>query len=263
MRNLEINESSTAVQWGLTFSGIISLLLVWYIVTAVLHMFPSTALPSPVAVLDEYLRVSGLINNSLINTLSASVVGFGIAVGLALLFGVAMTFSSRLNRALFPLLVGGNSVPRIALAPIIIFYVGGEAQAKYLISAWVAFFPMLVNTLDGLDGVDEDLISLLNHLDASVWQELKWVRFPHSLPYLFDGLKIAVILSIIGAVVAEFIVTSSGIGFLALLAMRQLNMALAFAVVILTGIVSTTAFFLLFLLQDRLVHWKETNIFPE
>jgi NitT/TauT family transport system permease protein len=125
---------------------------------------------------------------------------------------------------------------------------------------------MVVNTMEGLESVDDDLMQLLDSLGASTVQEYRMVRIPNALPFIFDGLKIGVTLSVIGVITAEFILPQGGastIGGLALLSLMNYNTTLAFSVVILTGFASVTVFFLLFVLQDRLVHWKESSMFTE
>lgn len=250
-------------KWTYPIAGSVATVAVWYLVTEILGLFHSAVLPSPVQVLETYFGAEELILSSLYITLFAALIGFVLAVSLGVALAVIMVYDDRLYAALYPILVGGNSVPRIAMAPIIIFYVDIELTAKYIIAAWVAFFPMFVNTIEGLGDIDEDFDDLLATFEATTWQELRIVRIPNALPFIFDGLKLAAVLAIIGAVVTEFIIGSSGMGYLVMTAMQTVNMDLAFAVVLITGFISTALFFGLFAVQDRLVHWKETSFLPQ
>jgi NitT/TauT family transport system permease protein len=111
--------------------------------------------------------------------------------------------------------------------------------------------------------LDEDLQLLQQSLGASIWQEYRYIRIPNALPFIFDGMKVAITLAIVGAVVGEFVAAQQGIGYLALFALKYHNIPLVFALVGIMGLVSVTAFTLLFVLQDRLVHWQDASILTE
>lgn len=248
--------------WGLSIVGTIAIFVLWQLVTGTFGLIDDLVLPSPLQVYSEFSRTQDLIFEHFWPTLTSSAIGFTIAVTLAIVVAVVLTLNDDVRHAIMPLVVGGNSIPRVSLAPVIIYYFGGF-QAKYLLSAWIAFFPMLVNTLEGLDNIEDDQESMLKTFETKTWQEYRYVRFPAALPLLFDGMKISVSLAIVGAVVGEFIGAREGLGFLALFAIRNLNTSLVLATVGVMGLVSVTAFFALFVLQDRIVHWKETNMFTE
>lgn len=256
---LALNPESRRDRWGLSVVGTACIFLAWYLVTAVLGVFSELILPSPVQVWESFYSTKSLILTNLWSTVLASAVGFVVAVTLGLGVAVLLTSNERLRKTFMPLILSGNSIPRVALAPLIIFYVGGF-DAKYLISAWVAFFPMLVNAMEGLDGIDSDLENLTAALGATYWQELKWIRFHAALPFIFDGLRIAATLSILGAVVGEFVSSSEGMGYLALFALKSFNTSLVFAVVTIMGLFAAATFLLIFVVQNRVVHWRESNI---
>lgn len=256
---MSVNPHSRRDRWGISAIGTIGTFLVWYASTAVFGIFNELVLPSPIQVWGAFYTTQELIYSNFWSTVTASAVGFILAVTGGVLVAVVLTSNDRLRNTFMPLILSGNSVPRIALAPLIIFYVGGF-DAKYMISAWVAFFPMLVNAMEGLDDVDSELENLTAALGATYWQELKWVRFHAALPFIFDGLRIAATLSILGAVVGEFVSSSEGMGYLALFALKSFDTALVFAVVTIMGLFAATAFLSIFVLQDRVVHWRETNL---
>lgn len=253
--------SRKGTQWGLALAGVVLLLAAWHAITAVLGLVPAAALPAPGAVASEFVRIYPIILQNAVPTLFETAVGFVLAVMLALVLGVVLTVSDRARSTLMPLIISGNSVPRVALAPAILFYVGTGQQAKYLIAAWMAFFPMLINTMDGLAEIDEEREMLLELLDASLWHEFRFVRFPHALPYLFDGMKVAASLAFIGAIIGEFIAADRGLGALALWAIWGYNIAMAMAVVAVTGVIATVVILTLYNLQSRIVFWREATLF--
>lgn len=248
--------------WGLSALGTALVLVIWQLATGTFRLVDDVVLPSPLEVLNEAIRIQDLIVSNFWPTVTASAVGFVLAVTGGILGAVALSYDERIRTGLMPLIIGGNSIPRVSLAPVIIYYFGGF-QAKYMLSAWIAFFPMLVNTLEGLSALDDDRENLLRTLGASTWQEYRYLRIPSALPLIFDGMKISVSLAIVGAVVGEFIGAREGLGYLALFALRDVNTSLVMASIFAMSIVSVAAFFALFLIQDRVIHWKEANLFTE
>lgn len=256
-----INISNRTHRWGLSIVGTTLLFAIWWLLTDGLGVLGPLTLPSPALVLAQYGEFGGLILQNFWPTATASVVGFVFAVVLALTIGTALSLRKSFRASLMPLILSGNAVPRVALAPLIIFYLGGGEVANYVIAAWVAFFPMLVNTIEGLVEIEEEYDQLLATFNASTYQEYRYIRFPNSLPFIFDGMKISISLAIVGAVVGEYVASSQGLGFLALIGLSNYNLELVFAVIGIMGVVAVIAFYGLFILQDRLVYWKDTSLF--
>jgi NitT/TauT family transport system permease protein len=257
-----LNQESRATRWGLSTGGVVTTFVLWYLVADVYELVGDLALPSPVAVWEVTVRAQDILLMSLVTTLERAAVGYVGAVLLALLLAVVLTANDRVRQALMPLILGANTVPRVSIAPLIVFYLG-DFSPHALIAGWVAFFPILINAMEGLGNLDEDTENLLGALGASRLQEYRYVRFPNALPFIFDGLKVGVSLAIVGAIVGEFVSATEGIGFLALFAMKNYDIALVFSVIGLMAFVALIAFLTLYLLQDRLVHWREAALFPE
>jgi NitT/TauT family transport system permease protein len=257
-----LDKESRTTRWGISLIGTISIFLVWQVITAELGLLSESVLPAPTQIVESFQSNQQLILKNLKYTLLESAVGFVAAVVLALLVSFLLTMNDRVRNSFMPLVLAGNSVPRVSFAPIILFYFGGF-QAKYVIAAWVAFFPMLVNTLDGMANLNEDLELFQRSLGANIWQEYRYFRIPNALPFIFDGMKVAVTLAIVGAVVGEFVSAERGIGYLALFALKYHNIPLVFALVGLMGVISVCAFVVLFTLQDKLVHWENTSFLTE
>jgi NitT/TauT family transport system permease protein len=248
------------VRWGLSLFGAASIVLVWHLGTATFELVGPLTLPEPISVYYKYQDVDTLIWDRLSHTLVVAGIAFLISLALAVAAAVLLSANDLLRKTFMPIVVATNSVPRVTLAPLFIFYVG-PFMSQYLLAAWIAFFPMLVSTFQGLTELDDDLEMLLDQLDASTWQRYKWVRLPNALPFIFDGMKLGLTLSIVGTIVVEYVATGQGIGTLAALALGNFDTALGIAVVAVTGLVSVMAFFSMFVLQSRLVHWKESSLY--
>jgi putative hydroxymethylpyrimidine transport system permease protein len=188
-------------------------------------------------------------------TLQEVVLGFAISVLAGVGFAVALHLSPALRRALYPLLVASQTVPVIVVAPILVVWFGYGIGPKLAIIALICFFPITVNTLDGLRSVDRDQVAMMRTLDAGRWQILRRVEAPSALPYLFSGAKIAVAVAVIGAVFGEWAGSDSGLGHLMLQASGQLLTARVFAAVVVLSAFAIALFGLLSLLERRIGWW--------
>jgi NitT/TauT family transport system permease protein/putative hydroxymethylpyrimidine transport system permease protein len=181
--------------------------------------------------------------------------GFAVAVVVGVGFAVAMHLSDALRRAIYPLLVGSQTVPIIVIAPILVVWFGYGVGPKLAIIALICFFPITVNTLDGLRSVDPELPKLMRTLDASRAAILTRVEAPTALPYFFSGAKIAVAVAVIGAVFGEWAGSSSGLGNLMLQASSQLLTARLFAAVVVLSTIAIVLFGALAALERRVAWW--------
>ena len=256
------NQESRATRWGLSTGGVVVTFVAWYLIADVFNLVGDLALPSPVAVAEITVEAQDILFMSLVTTLERAATGYVAAVLLALVLAVVLTANERIRQALMPLILGANTVPRVSIAPLIVFYLG-DFSPHALIAGWVAFFPILINAMEGFGNLDEQIEDLLDALDATTYQEYRYVRLPNALPFIFDGLKVGVSLAIVGAIVGEFVSATEGIGFLALFAMKNYDIALVFSVIGLMAFVALGAFLTLYMLQDKLVHWREAALFPE
>ena len=190
-------------------------------------------------------------------TLKEVVLGFAVALVAGVGFAVALHLSPALRRALYPLLVASQTVPIIVIAPILVVWFGFGIGPKLAIIALICFFPITVNTLDGLRSVDPELRKLMRTLDAGRWQTLRRVEAPAALPYFFSGAKIAVAVAVIGAVFGEWAGSDEGLGHLMLQASAQLLTARVFAAVVVLSAFAIALFGLLTLLERRFAWWGE------
>lgn len=208
------------------------LLAVW---SAVVNwgILPEFVLPSPTAVWQKLLSTlndGSLIYNSWV-TLQEVLAGLFAGSCMAILIGYFLARSTLLEKLVSPFLVAGQAVPTVAIAPILIIWFGSGISSKILICALIVFFPVLVNTVIGFRSVPRNLRDLMFSLHASRWQIFRLLEVPASLPVLLGGLRIGATLSVIGAVVGEFVGSDKGLGFLINVGRGQYDMALVFVAI--------------------------------
>jgi NitT/TauT family transport system permease protein len=191
-------------------------------------------LPTPGQVLDAMISRRDILLSEGWITLKECVYGFALAFLLGVPIAVAVANSRTLNQMFYPLLIATQSVPKVALAPIVLVWLGTGMESKLAVVWLVAFFPIVVDTATGLRATPHDLIELAHSLRASRWQIFLKVQFPAALPFVLAGCKVGVTLAVIGAVIGEFVGSSEGLGNLLLVANSQINTPLAFAA--LTGL---------------------------
>lgn len=183
------------------------------------------------------------------------VVGFVAGSLLGLVLAFVMTLFGWLRNTLYPLVIASQTIPKVAIAPLLVIWFGVGMLPKVLVVALLAFFPVLINAMVGLQNVDRNLIALMRSVDASVWQVYWRVRLPAALPHIFAGLKLAITISVVGAIVGEWVAAQEGLGYLLLYYNSILAVPQAFAgvlVLIILGVVS----FLAIVLLERKLSWS-------
>lgn len=220
---------------------------------------PAFVLPSPAAVWNKFIQI--LIDGTLIHhtlvTLSEVLLGLLAGSSLATLTGYLLSRSITLEKVFSPFLVASQAIPTVAIAPLLIIWFGSGMSSKVLICALIVFFPILVNTIIGFRAVPANLRDLMRSLHPNRWQMLRYLEIPVALPVLFGGLRIGATLSVIGAVVGEFVGSNQGLGFLINVGRGQYDMPLVF-VAILTLILMALCLYSLALMAEKLsMPWKK------
>jgi len=182
-----------------------------------------------------------LVDNGWV-TLQEVLAGFAVSIVAGVGFALVLHLSPTLRRAFYPLLVASQTVPIVVVAPILVVWLGFGIGPKLLIIALICFFPITVNTLDGLRSVDPDLVKMMRTLDAGRWRTLSGVEAPTALPYFFSGAKIAVAVAVIGAVFGEWAGADAGLGHLILISQGQLQTARVFAAVVVLSLLGVLLF---------------------
>lgn len=214
-------------------------------------------LPAPTDVARSLVRNAGLFSRNGIVTLQEIFVGFGLGTLIGLALGVALSYSRPLERAIYPWLVASQMVPIVAVAPILVLWFGFTLLPKVLVVALISFFPVVVNTIDGLHGVDQEMVNLMRTLGASKAKIMRSVRIPAAAPAVFSGLRVAMALSVVGAVFGEWVGSSSGLGYLMLAFNNQLATVDLFAAVFVLSIMGIVLFFLVGVVERLVIPWHE------
>jgi NitT/TauT family transport system permease protein len=217
-----------ATQIGYPLAGTLLLIALWTFVCVYANL-PTVVLPTPDKVLNAFIARFDLIVSEGWVTLKETLYGFILALVVGIPMAVAVANSRAMNLMFYPLLIGLQSVPKVALAPIILVWLGTGMESKLAIVWLVAFFPIIVDTVAGLRSTPRELLELARSLRASPMQVFLKVQLPAALPFIFTGAKVAITLAVIGAVIGEFVGSSEGLGFLLLSATSQLDSPLAFA----------------------------------
>jgi len=216
---------------------------------------PPFLLPSPVQVALKIVTLFDRLMLHMMQTLAEVLAGFTLACAGGVAIAVITAHSRFLARTLYPLLVISQVVPTIAIAPLLVIWFGPGDVARLIVVFLIAFFPMVVNTTAGLLQVDEELIELVRGLNGSRWKIFTKIRMPNSLPSVFTGMRISIALSVIGAVVAEFVAADAGLGYLIFTGATNLDTDLVFAAVVLLAIMGIALFQFVRLANRLVVPW--------
>lgn len=208
---------------------LLAALILWYLASlATSHLI----LPGPVSVATQLVRSWELIATNLWVTLSEIGLGFVAGSAIGIVVGTAIAHSRRLESIVRPYIATSQAVPKAALAPLFVLWLGFGLGPKVTIAALISFFPLLENTIVGLRRVDPDALKLFASLGASSWQVFVKLRLPHGLPYILTGLKVGIVFATVGAVIAEFVTSNKGLGALIMQAQGNFDTRLMFAVII-------------------------------
>lgn len=238
---------------ALTF---IALLLLWE-GSCRFFAIPSFLLPSPSAIVIAGANIEWTLwLGHIWATLRVAAMGFVLAVVVSIPLAIALANSRFLSRTLYPILIIVQSTPVVAVAPIIVTTLGAADLPRVLITFMIAFFPIVVSTVTGLLATPEELIELSRSLKAGRAREVLHIRLPFALPYIFSALKIATTLSVVGAVVAEFVAAERGLGFFIMFSTSFFKVPQAFAGLIVLVALSLAMFRLCVIVQRRFAPWS-------
>ena len=215
--------------------------------------------PGPWTVARALARDRSLLLSGAATTLAEIAAGYGIAVVVGVALAVAVSSSRLVERALYPWLVVSQVVPIPVLAPILVVWTGIDIRPKLIVIALVTFFPIAVNTIDGLRATDPELVGLLRTLGAGRWAVFRVARLPTALPYLFSGLRVAAAFSVIGAVFAEWVGSVSGLGALVLSYDSQAAIADELAVVVVLAVIGVALFTAVGLVERIVAPWWQAE----
>jgi len=242
-------------QYGPPLAAILAVILVWHAVTTWLGV-PGWLLPSPKAVVMAAYQHQALFPKHTAVTIAETLLGLGVSLAVGVPLAIVIVWSPFLRRTIYPLILGLQSVPKVALAPLFLVWIGYGMPSKVVIVASIAFFPILVDTVTGLAIVERDLLDMVKVLRASTFQTFMKIRIPSAMPYFFSGTKVAVTLAVIGAVVGEFVGSDEGLGYLIMVSGSQLNTAMVFVSLLILSVMGAILFELVEAVQRLTCPWS-------
>ncbi|AOB33648.1 ABC transporter permease [Bordetella sp. H567] len=253
---------SRRVSW-VPLAGLAVLLLAWDLAVTYMHV-PPYILPAPQAVWRALW--SGLAASPasatgyylpLWSTLSNAAIGFVIGTVCGLALGSLMAESRRVEKLLMPYAFALQSLPKVAIAPLIVIWLGFGDSSKIAIAALLAFFPVLINSFTGLRAVEPERVDLMRSLSATRLETYRIVKLPNAAPYIFAGLDMAVVYALLGTIVAEFLGAQRGMGVVITQAQAVTDVAGVFAALVILGVMGVLLHTLVRRLEKRVVHWSD------
>lgn len=237
-------------------TGVLMTLVLLWELAVYLNNTPRWMLPAPSDIARSFRDDWSMLLMHTRVTLTEVLIGFGIAVAAGLLTGVAIDSSRIIERALYPLLIASQTIPMVVLAPLFLIWFGYGLLPKVLITALVAYFPLAVNTVDGLKSTDRELLKLMVSMGASKWQIFRLAKVPSALPLIFSGARISVAVSVIGAVFGEFVGARAGLGYLMDRSAPQFETPRVFACIVILAVMGVSLFLIVSLIERIALPWR-------
>jgi len=247
--------------WGKNWHPIafvIVLVAVWWLVTAMQWVQPFI-IPSPGDTWRAFADNGSYLAHNTWVTSYETVIGFVIAVVIGLLVAVVMVYSKGMEQTLYPVILFAQVIPKIAIAPLFIVWLGFGMAPKIWVAVLMAFFPVVISGLAGLRSIDPEILELTSTMGASRWKTFLKVRLPAALPELLSGLKVAATLAVTGAVVGEFVGANEGLGYVILQANGNLDTAMLFAALIIMSLLGVVLFLIIQIAEKFLIPWHASK----
>lgn len=237
---------------------IIGFFLFWELSVRLLHT-PEYILPTPSSAISHLLFKQADANYNwalhIRTTVFEFLVGYCVTAVLGVGLAIVIVWSKRFKKLSMPMFTFINSLPIIAVAPIILLWMGYGIKTNILIAFLVSFFPVIINTMTGLDSIEDDLLDLVRYLHASKLQIFLKIRIPNSLPYIFSGLKICSTMSIVGAIVGEFIASDRGLGYIIINSQYSMDTPPIFSALIVISLAGAALYWVVSLFERLLMPW--------
>jgi len=242
------------IEWIPAFVIVISLIFAWEIGVWIWDV-PDWLLPPPSAIGYTLYDRADLLAGHTIVTLEEVIIGFLIAVSFGFLLASCIVLSNMMEKALYPIVIASQTVPIIVIAPMLLVWIGYGLAPKIIVVALISFFPVVVNTVDGMKSVDPDLLRLMKTMGASKLSFYLKIQLPTSMPYLFSGLRVAIAVSVIGAVIGEWVGSSQGLGYLMIRSKPQFQTELVFASIAILSTMGVVLFASIVILERLALPW--------
>ena len=254
---LEAAKSSLTPLLGAT-ATLIVLVLLWEFLVRWFQT-PSWLLPSPSSIVTATYEWRGDLLVHTWVTLYETLVGYALAIAISIPLAVAVVYSPLLQNTIYPILLAFQSMPKVAIAPLLVLWIGFGVLPKIAVVFLVCFFPIVVATASGLTAVPQSLMDLIRSLSANSLQTFIKIRFPTAMPHIFVGLKIAITFAVIGAVIGEFVGSEQGLGYLILVSTSQSRTPLAFGALVILTVMSMVLYYGVEYIERWAVPWAPKN----
>lgn len=240
---------------GIPLVAVLLFLLLWELMVRTFKI-PEYLLPAPSAIAVGSWQVAGNLGMHSLATLKTVLLGFAASVLISFPMAMAITSSPAVGNAIYPLLVLTQSIPKVALAPLLVVILGANEVPRVVVTFLVAFFPLVISISTGLLAVPPELLELGRACKANWRQELLRIRLPYAVPFIFSGFKVSITLCVVGAVVAEFVNADQGLGYLIVTSTAFFKVPLAFGAVIVLSLMGIVLFQAVVMLERWLFPWS-------
>ncbi|HZX03105.1 ABC transporter permease [Kribbella sp.] len=236
--------------------GLLAAIGLWWAATIVFAIEPFL-LPNPWAVLQKFFEQPGQLLSETGTSLLETIEGFLLAIVIGVPIALVIVRSVILERLVYPLLLMVNAIPKVAVAPLLVIWMGFGQWPKVVMVLLLCFFPIVISTAEGMKSTPTELVELMRSLNASRAQEFFKLRLRYAMPQIFTGLKVAISLAVIGSVISEFVGATKGLGYVIQQSGASADTTLAFAAIMLLSVMSVVLFYGLTLLEHLLLPWAQ------
>lgn len=225
-------------------------------------LVPPYILPAPTAIAERLVQSGPLLVPHIVVTTLEIVLGFLLAVVGGIVLAMAAVYVTPFERAIYPWIVASQAVPKVAIGPLFVLWMGFGLLPKVVIAFLIAFFPIMIDTVIGLRSVEQESVFLLRSMGARRWKTFVYLNVPNALPNIFGGMKVAITLATVGAIVGEFIGANDGLGYILIFANGTLDTTLIFAALVLISLLAVIFYALVSLLEDLFIWWHVSKRRP-
>ncbi|SEQ27106.1 NitT/TauT family transport system permease protein [Faunimonas pinastri] len=237
---------------------IIALLVIWEVGVRVTHT-PEFVLPSPSRIAEEFVAYWPRLLVQSTYTVAEILIGFVCSVLIGVPLAVLVTYSRFADRAIYPLIVTSQTVPKVAIAPLMVAWFGYGVTPKIVIVVLLTFFPIVINSVVGLKASSAEMLYLARSMGANSWQTFWKFRLPQAMPNMFAGFKLATVMAVIGAIVAEFVGSDVGLGYVIQVAGSSFNITRQFGAIVMISIIGMIFFMAMEWAEKVIVPWKSSS----
>lgn len=241
---------------------LVALLALWEVAVRAFHPSP-LLLPAPSSVVMELIAEPDMYLANTWYTVANTLIGFGMAVVIGVSLAIGIVYSRFLEAVLYTPLVALNSIPKVALAPIFILWLGTGSSSKIGMAFMIAIFAIVIDSVLGLRTVDPDMLALGRTLKGSGFKLLWKIRFPGALPSIFSGMKVGISLALVGTIVGEFVAAQRGLGYVIMVSQGSFETTKVFAALLILAVVGTVLFYALELAERAVLPWHVSRRAPE